>query len=362
MNPMSPRERFQRTMRRLPADRMIRTLDTGASDGIAGPYIAKFQAITGATHAADYFDFDIRIVAPPLTAGASDYSIFHPGAPAEATFDEMGVGWVKSVEFPMGMVLSPWKHFTDPSQIYDYPMPTFHVPQECVTRIRDWKSQGYVVSSLCGAIAEWCYFLRDMGEFFIDLVQRPELADAVLTRVSELILSMGVQMAEAGSDIVCFYGDVGGQESLLCSPKAYRKWFKPRLQTIFSAVHQVNPDTTLFLHSCGHILPIIPDLVEIGLQILNPIQPETMDPFAVKREWGDKLVLWGGIGLQETMAQPSAAKVRADTARLIRGWAAGGGAIPGPSNVLPIDVPWDNVLAFMETAEECGREVSGSPA
>jgi len=359
MNPMSPRERFQRTMRRLPADRMIRTLDTGASDGIAGPYIAKFQAITGATHAADYFDFDIRIVAPPLTAGASDYSIFHPGAPAEATFDEMGVGWVKSVEFPMGMVLSPWKHFTDPSQIYDYPMPTFHVPQEYVTRIRDWKSQGYVVSSLCGAIAEWCYFLRDMGEFFIDLVQRPELADAVLTRVSELILSMGVQMAEAGSDIVCFYGDVGGQESLLCSPKAYRKWFKPRLQTIFSAVHQVNPDTTLFLHSCGHILPIIPDLVEIGLQILNPIQPETMDPFAVKRKWGDKLVLWGGIGLQETMAQPSAAKVRADTARLIRGWAAGGGAIPGPSNVLPIDVPWDNVLAFMETAEECGREVSG---
>lgn len=362
MNLMSPRERFQRTMRRLPTDRMIRTLDTGASEGIAGPYVAKFQAITGAAHPADYFDYDIRVVSPPLTPGASDFSAFHPGAPAEAEFDALGIGWVKSVDFPMGEALSPWKHFTDPAQIFDYPMPTFHVPQEYINKIRDWKARGYVVSSFCGALNEWCYFLRTMEAFFIDMVQRPELADAVLSRVSELVLSMGVQMAEAGSDIVCFYGDVGGQESLLCSPRAYRKWFKPRLASIFAEVHRVNPDTVLFLHSCGHIVPIISDLVETGLQILNPIQPETMDPFAVKRDWGDKLVLWGGIGLQETMAQPSTAKVREDTARLIRGWAVGGGAIPCPANVLPIDVPWDNVLAFMETAEACGREASGSLA
>ena len=356
MDPMSPRERFERTMRHEYTDHMIRTLDTGASDGIAGPYVEKFRSATGAIHPADYFDYDIRAVAPPLQPGASDYSVFHPDAPPNTVFDELGVGWVKSVEFPMGLVLAPWKQYTDPGQIYDYPMPSFSVPESCVAEIRDWKARGYVVSSLCGALNEWCYFLRDMEEFLVDLVQRPEMAEAVLARVAELVLSMGIQMAEAGADIVCFYGDVGGQDKLLCTPRAYRKWFKPHLERIFAAAHQVNPGVKVFMHTCGQILPIIPDLIEIGVDILNPIQPETMDPFMVKKEWGHQLVLWGGIGLQETMAQPSAELVRERTARLVRGWAPGGGAIPSPANVLPIDVPWDNVVAFMETADETSRE------
>ena len=356
MDAMSPRERFARTMRHEYTDRMIRTLDTGASEGIAGPYIEKFRSATGAAHPADYFDYDIRVVSPPLTPGNGDYSVFHPGAPPNAVFDEMGIGWVKSVEFPMGLVLAPWKQYSDPRQIYDYPMPSFGVPADYVAKIRDWQAKGYVVSSFCGAVNEWCYFLRDMEEFLIDMVQRPEMVEAVLVRVSELVLSMGTQMAEAGADIVCFYGDVGGQDRLLCTPRAYRKWFKPHLERIFAAAHRVNPEVKVFLHTCGHIVPIIADLVEVGVDILNPIQPETMDPFMVKREWGHQVVLWGGVGLQETMAQPSAEVVRERTARLVRGWAPGGGAIACPANVLPIDVPWDNVVAFMETAEESSRE------
>jgi uroporphyrinogen decarboxylase len=356
MDTMSPRERFACTMRHEYTDRMIRTLDTGASDGIAGPYVEKFRSETGAASPADHFDFDIRPVSPPLTPGTSDYSGFHPGAPSNAVFDEMGVGWIKSVEFPMGLVLAPWKGYSDPGQIYDYPMPCFSVPGEYVAKIRDWKARGYVVSSLCGALNESCYFLRDMEEFLIDLVQRPEMAEAVLARVGAMLLSMGTQMAEAGADIVCFYGDVGGQSNLLCTPRAYRRWFKPHLERIFAAAHHVNPEVKVFFHTCGHVLPIIPDLIEIGVDILNPIQPESMDPFRVKKEWGQQVVLWGGIGLQETMAQPSAELVRERTARLVQGWAPGGGAIACPSNVLPIDVPWANVVAFLETAEESSRE------
>ena len=135
------------------------------------------------------------------------------------------------------------------------------------------------------------------------------------------------------------------------SPKMWRQWIKPRWEAIFSAIRRVNPSVKLFLHSCGYIEPIIPDFIELGLDILNPIQPETMDPIKIKQLYGDRLALWGGIGLQSTMITDPPT-VRATASNLLSAWSKNGGAMVTVTNSLPIDIPWENVVALVETIKE----------
>jgi uroporphyrinogen decarboxylase len=358
---MSPRERVWHTLRHEVPDRMPRTLDTGAGIGISGPYLDIFRANTGAEDPADYFDYDIRVISAPLTASARDFSGYHKDIPPGTTFDEFGVGRVSSQEFPMGLHLCPWEPFTHAGEIIDYPFPTFQVTDAMVKQIRDLKQRGYAVAAFAGSVNEWSYFLRGLATFMEDLVLRPELASLILDKVTTLSAQVGADLAEAGADILCFYGDTGGQCRLLISPKMWREWIKPCWQRIFAAVHRANPQARTFFHSCGFIAPLIPDLLEVGMDILNPVQAESMDPAEIKRQYGDWVVLWGGIGLQSTMRAPSPDIVREDVRRLVQAWAPGGGAIPTVTNVLPIDIPWPNVVAVVEAVTEFSRQEYARP-
>jgi uroporphyrinogen decarboxylase len=332
------------------------TLDVGAGDGISGPYLDVFRSNTGQDDPAEYFGYDIRPVPAPLTPHASDFSQYHEVVPDGTEFDEFGVGRVSSREFPLGLHLEPWKSFTDARQMLDYPFPTFELQDETVAEIGRLKGRGFATSAIGGSLNEWCYYLRSMSAFMLDLVDRPELAEVLLDSVTGLSAHTGAQLAEAGVDIVAFFGDVGGQYNLLISPRLWRKWFRPRWERVFNAVRRANPETKILYHSCGHILPIIPDFIELGLDILNPVQPEAMDPVAVKHRFGDRLTLWGGIGLQTTMCR-TPDDVKRETRRLVAEWAPGGGAIVTVTNSLPVDIPWENVVALVETVREASREV-----
>lgn len=358
MDDLSPRERVLRLMRHESVDRMPVTLDPGGGDGIAGPYLKILRAHTGYDSAAEYFDFDIRPVPVPLKAQTQDFSMYHKETPPGTEFDEFGVGRVPSETFPLGMHLSPWQSFTTPQQMLDYPFPGFELTDETVTKIQTWHDRGYAVSVAAGSINEWCYYLRTMEEFMVDLVVNPEMAEILLDKVTDLSTQVGVGMAEAGADIICFYGDVGGQNSMLMSPTSWRKWIKPRWKQIFDAVHRANPEALVFFHSCGYVEPIIPDMIEVGTDILNPIQPEAMDPVKIKRQYGDQVALWGGVGLQSTMTSAASPDVvRIVVRSLIDEWAPGGGGIVTVSNALPVDIPWENVVALVETVKEYSPQV-----
>ena len=353
---LSPRERVLRTLAHRIPDRMPVTLDVGAGDGIVGPYLEVFRTNTGSDDPAEYFDYDIRPVEAPLTPSATDFRAYHETIPPNTVFDEFGVGRVSSKEFPLGLHLEPWKSFTTPQQMLDYPFPTFELCEETVTEIRRLKDRGYATSATGGSINEWCYYLRSMPEFMVDLMDRPRMAEVILDKVTDLSAHTGARLAEAGTDVVSFFGDVGGQTHMLMSPRMWRKWIRPRWKRVFDAVRQANPETRIFCHSCGNILPIIPDFIELGLDILNPVQPEAMDPVDIKRRFGDALALWGGIGLQTTMtASPEV--VRWATTRLVAEWAPGGGAIVTITNSLPVDIPWPNVVALVDTVREVSPKV-----
>ena len=110
----------------------------------------------------------------------------------------------------------------------------------------------------------------------------------------------------------------------------------------------------IFYHSCGNVEAIIPDLIELGITVMNPVQPEAMDPVHIKLKYGDRICLWGGIGSQSIMPNPSVELVRNEVRRITLEWKQGGGAIVTLAQTVLPDVPWENVVALMETVKQYG--------
>lgn len=345
---LSPRERVLRTLRHQRADRMPMTLDIGASSGIGPTYTDVFRSHGGKGDPAEFLDYDIRIVDAPLCATSDVFSRYYENVPADTRFDEFGVGHVLSASFPLGLDLHPWSLFTDPRQVMDYPFPVFEIQESARRQIADIHGRGYAASAASGSINEWCYSLRGMDQFMIDLMLDQGMAQATLDRTAALCATMGTALARAGVDILCFYGDMGSQTSMLMGEDTWRQWILPKWKDIIRSVRSVRPEVVMFYHSCGFIEPIIPGIIEAGFDVLNPIQPESMDPRRIKKLYGQRIALWGGIGMQSTMLCQNAAGVRKTTRELINDWQQGSGAIVTVAQTILPDVPWENVRAMIE--------------
>ena len=123
---------------------------------------------------------------------------------------------------------------------------------------------------------------------------------------------------------------------------------------MFEAAKNINPDLIVTYHSDGDISPIIPELADIGVDVLNPVQPECLDPGEVKRAYGDRLAFWGGMGIQTRMPFGTPQGVHTEVNRLIETLGARGGFMIAPTHVLEPDVPWENIVAFFQAVEEYG--------
>lgn len=347
---MTPRDRVLCTLRRQRADRMPLTLDVGASAGIAASYLGLYRRQAGPVEPADYFDYDVRVIDAPPSPAALDFSAWYDAVPPGTTFDEFGVGHVVSEAFPLGMELHPWESFASVHQIEDYPFPFFELEENAVQEIRRLHDRGYAVSAACGSINEWCYALRGMEGFMLDIMDEHDMARAALDRVTALCSAMGTALGRAGVDVLCFYGDMGSQTSLLLGLSTWEEWIQPRWRQVARAVREVSPSAVLFYHSCGSVEPIIPGIVKAGFDVLNPVQPECMDPVRIARQYGSQISLWGGIGMQKTMLNCSPAGVRSAVRELAAQWSTGG-IVTVAQTILP-DVPWENVTALVDAVRE----------
>jgi uroporphyrinogen decarboxylase len=151
-------------------------------------------------------------------------------------------------------------------------------------------------------------------------------------------------------DIVAFVGDIAMQNRLLLSVSAWRAIDKPLFAGMIAAVKRANPAVRIMYHSDGNLEEVLDDLIEVGVEILNPIQPESMDPAALKRRYGRRLVLNGAISIQRTLPFGAVADVRAEIRALIADCAPGGGFILAPSNHILADVPFENILEVYRAA------------
>jgi uroporphyrinogen decarboxylase len=165
---------------------------------------------------------------------------------------------------------------------------------------------------------------------------------------------LATRYAEAGVDIIQFGDDIGSQGAMMISPNTWRKFLKPRMAGIIADVKAANPQVLVFYHSDGRFEPVIPDLIEIGVDILNPVQPESMDIAELKRLYGDRLSFWGGVGVQTTLPFGTSDDVRCVVKRLIQEAGPGGGLVVSPAHVIEPDVPWENVETFVEAVRRYG--------
>jgi uroporphyrinogen-III decarboxylase len=152
-----------------------------------------------------------------------------------------------------------------------------------------------------------------------------------------------------GVDMIWIGDDVGAQTRMLMSPAHWRKFLKPRMANFIAELKAINPQIKVAYHSDGTIYPIIPELLEIGLDILNPVQPACMDPVKLKNEYGDRLCFWGSIDEQYTLPFGTPDEVRVEVDRRLKTLGRDGGLILGPTHHVQLDTPMENFWAMVNT-------------
>lgn len=325
------------------------------------PVQEEFRRRSGATDPAEYFDFEIRHVGIGPTEKRVDFSPYLGPLPPDGWVNEWGIGHVPGSLYHFEDYIHPLQSISSPDDLEDYPFPdviaTYRY-EGLAEQVAEWHRRGYAVAGeiphYSGTLFECAWILRGMENLLADFLLQPDLATALLDRLTASGIESATQLASTGIDILTTGDDVGTQRGMMMSPALWRKWLKPRMREIIVAAKAVNPDLLVFYHSDGDIRSIIPELIEMGIDILNPVQPECMDPVRLKREYGNDLAFWGTIGTQTTMPLGTPDEVRAVVRERIETVGEGGGLLLAPTHVLEPDVPWENIIAFIEAVEEYG--------
>ncbi|MHB1252885.1 MAG: uroporphyrinogen decarboxylase family protein [Candidatus Humimicrobiaceae bacterium] len=215
----------------------------------------------------------------------------------------------------------------------------------------DFAIMGVIVCT----IFETAWALRGLEKLMTDFVLNQDIANRILDIPFNYHLTAGKNLVKLGVDIIWTGDDMGGQEGMLISPQLWRKYFKPRMAKLYSELKSINPNLKIAYHSDGNIYPIIDDLVEIGLDILNPVQPKSMDPYYLKKRYGKNLSLWGTVDIQETLPFGTTQDVKNEVKERIKNLAPGGGFIISPTHHVQIDTPLENFFTFWESIEKFGK-------
>ena len=223
-------------------------------------------------------------------------------------------------------------------------------------QVERWHARGLAVAGspphLGGELFETAYRMRGFEEFMIDLKERKSLANYLLDQLTAMLIHNALILAQAGVDILLLDDDVAMPTGLMISPALWREMFGERLANVIQLAREAAPELLVFYHSDGDFTRLIPDLVEIGVNAINPVQPDCMDAIAIKREFGDRLALWGTVGSANTWDFGAPDQIRSEVRHRIE--------TLGPAGLLlapayDIDfTPLENIMAFVEAVREFG--------
>jgi uroporphyrinogen decarboxylase len=221
--------------------------------------------------------------------------------------------------------------------------------REAAWTIETFGSEYWIVGVTVTTIFECAWALRGLEALLMDLLINPGLAERILDIPFRYHLTAAKRLVEMGVDMIWIGDDVGGQQGMVISPALWRKFLKPRFGEFIATLKSMNPRIKIAYHSDGNIHPIIPELIEIGLDVLNPIQPACMDPARIKEEFGRDLCFWGSIDEQNTLPFGGPSDVREEVLHRLRTLGKDGGLIIGPTHHVQLDTPMDNFWAMTDT-------------
>jgi len=212
--------------------------------------------------------------------------------------------------------------------------------------------EGRVAATWVGHMYECAWQVRGYEEFLFDTVDKPEWCDYILDRFMERNFNIAVLAAKAGVDMITTGDDIANQNSLMFSLPMWRHFIKEKWAKVYAAAKEIKPDIQIWYHSDGNVTEIIPEMIEIGLTVLNPVQPECVDVANLKKVYGKQLVFDGTIGTQTTMPFGSLEEVKRVVRERKKELGCDGALIISPTHVLEPEVPIENIEAFISACRE----------
>jgi uroporphyrinogen decarboxylase len=354
-------------------DRVLVALDGGTPDRV--PCALNFYHVSLDDTAPPGYDWEalidvqfVRLAPSPEEESFSKAARPFPYDTRLGTFEQMATyaRWSYRPETPFER--NPLAKAGSLADLQAFPFPDADAPDPDETRkraaaLRDQVSAlharglaaGGNLPHLGGELFEAAWRLRGLEAFLLDLLERPDWADFVLDRLTELACRNAEVLAHAGIDLLSLDDDVGAPVTMMISPELWQRFFKPRMATIIARARAIRPDLRFIFHSDGNFAPLIPDLLEIGIHGINPLQPEHMDAARIRAQYGARLALWGTVGRQTTFSFGTPEAIRQEV-RLRIATLGRAGLILSPAYDLgEPDIPWVNVAAFLEAVRAYGR-------
>ncbi|MGO9242660.1 MAG: uroporphyrinogen decarboxylase family protein [Bryobacteraceae bacterium] len=332
---MTRRERVLRAFRREAVDRL--------------PAQTNYTLAMGVKLAA-YFHIPIEELPARLDNHLVRVDLEHErraSADGRTRYDWWGAGWSTETE-------GYWNAFSPLAGSEDlegFAWPDPHAPglmDEARRTVAERGVEYFVAPNLGMCLFERAWSLRGFDRLLVDFADRPEWVEELLERITAIQAVLIRRYIEAGVDGGYFGDDYGAQRSMLFSPRLWRRMFKPRLARMFEPFREAG--RPVILHSDGDIRAILPDLVEIGVTVLNPVQPEVLEPAWLGKEYGERLAFYGGISTQGVLRSGTREEVQAAVEACRRTLARHGtGLMIGPSHRMQSDIPEENVEAMLET-------------
>lgn len=280
--------------------------------------------------------------------------------------DEFGVTWSMPDDFPYYFDIShhPLAGMSL-SEIEEYPFPRGDDP----SRFKGLRERALelkrttpyaVVSGISGVVYEICWYMRGLEQLFMDMIERPAILEAIIDRTLRYWLDwFRLFLDEVGDvvDVIMIGDDLAAQTGPLFPPRIYRSIVKPRHEMLVQYIKS-RTSAKIWYHSCGSVVEYIPDLLDNGIDILNPVQisAENMSPADLKSRFGDRLTFWGGgIDAQRILPHASPEVIREEVRRNVQAFKPGGGYVFNNVHNIQADIPPESTLALFDAAYEFGE-------
>ena len=317
---------------------------------------AKFQSkFCGISSLDIFFGHDMLLLPYGISTG------YYRNVDSDTYCDEWGIKW-KKIPYK---TINGEGHYTeiidfplsDDNEIDSYkpPCPDHEDMNYAEEIIKNYGNDYYICGVIDCSIFEAFKYLRGLTQSLIDLIQNKDIAHKIMDMSVEYHLELGFNLIDRGVDMLWLADDLGGEFSLLMSPDTFREMIKPKMNYMINNLRKRKKDIKIAFHSDGYIEPIIEDLIEVGVDVLNPIQPESMNPADVKKRYGKRLSLWGTISTQRNLPFGSIEDIENEVKERIKTCGSEGGFIIAPTHNIQLDTPLENISTFYNAVRKFGK-------